>query len=48
MNSYIFRNWVPFTYLYVGANYFLQYKTAKFICLARDEKEDTTLWLNFF
>ena len=49
MNSYISRNWVPLTYVYVGVNYYLQYKTIKYICIGgTKEKEDTTLWLNFF
>ena len=52
MNSYISRNWVPLTYVYVCANYYLQYKTVKYICLedlmTPSKNDDNTLWLNFF
>ena len=28
----MYKYWVPITYIYVGINYYLQYKSTKFIC----------------
>lgn len=50
MNSYICRNWIPITSIFVCIDYYLW---QNFDMLVKDfdihkEKTDTTLWLNFF